>query len=306
MSRNQIETLIIQNPRAGIGDAPEIAYRLSQRLPKVEVCSLSELEGGEVRNIPDKVILVGGDGTFHYAIRWFDKHDEKPFIFIAGGGTGNILRKMLEEEKAVAPLDELVKNGEELLKKALPYRPGTIKSDLNRNDSNETFVLFLGLGTFEKCWVEAMEKIRPHHKFGSLGKLYIAGICTLPQICNREVKNEPLLRNYSLGPFIGPFQAFKDSEVSLKNNNIGFIEIRDQHPTKAAVKLILTLLMWQCGYSNIPYSLATRGYGIEWHERKWQSKSANIDGGLKHLPEGNLTIEKSGTIFPVAALSIKK
>lgn len=307
MSRieKQPTTLIIQNPRAGIGNAPEIADRLSQRLPKVEICSLTELEKGEIKNIPNKVILVGGDGTFHYAISWLNKHGEKPFIFIAGGGTGNILRKMLEKEKTVVSLDELVKDGEELLKQTIAYQAGIIKNDSDHEDSAETFTLSLGFGTFEKCWVEAMEKIRPYHQLKSSGKLYGAGLVTLTQICNRRVKNEPLLCNYSLGPFLGPFQVFKNGEVSLKNDNIGFTEIKDRNPTRAAFKLALTLLLWQYGYSNIPYSLATRGYGREWREETRTSKNANIDGDLKHLPQGDFTIKKNGTIFSIAALSEK-
>lgn len=302
---SRVETLIVQNPRAGNSKNYALAHELEQNIPKAEVRSLSELEKGEVLEIPEKVVLVGGDGTFHYVIEWFNQHDEKPLIFLAGGGTGNILRKTLKKEKATVSVDELVKEGEELAKKTIHYKPGVIKRSLNQQGSDGIFTLSLGLGAFEKYWVEAMEKIRPHHKLGALGKLYGAGLCTLPQTCNGNTDNKTALRNYSLGPFIGPFQVFKSSEVSLKNDNIGFIEVSDQNPTKAVVKLMITLFLWQCGHSNVPFSLATKGYGTEWYEEAQGVKTVNVDGNLKNLPEGNLTIKKNGTIFSVAALSVK-
>lgn len=304
MNGNHIETLIVQNPRAGNGNNYELAYELNRRIPKAEVYSLSELEKGEIKNIPNKVILVGGDGTFRYVIEWFNQHDERPLIFLAGGGTGNILRRMLVEEQAVVTIEDL-KDTEKLLEKTAPYKPGVIRFDLDHGPE-EIFTVVCGFGDFELLWAKEMEKIR--QKLGnSFTRIYGAGILSfISCIKQGAFRENSALHVYSLGRYVGPLKVFSDSEISLQSPNIGLLEVTDQNPKKAALKLAATLLLLQKGIHRIPKSFALKTYNVEFIETSQNGAfSANIDGDLRNFEKNgmNLTLRRNGVIFNAATLT---
>lgn len=289
------ESLIVYNPRADRGKAWERAGRIKHTLKLSRACELSALERGEVRGIPDNVIIVGGDGTIRASVNWFVNHDENPNLFLAGGGTGNILRRSIEAKGARISPSELI-DPQDLTKTSVLCRFGVIESGRTEN----LFVASAGFGGFEREWTKGAERLRGKN-LPPLSKLYLAGLLSFwSNLKTKDISGDAILEVYSPQETVGPFKVFSENDVNLENSLLGSVEIEDENPQKALLKLMLTLACWQLGI-KVPRSILSLKTGDEFF-RQETGNVVNLDGDLKTIKGEGLRLKKSDRGFNVTAM----
>lgn len=281
MSCKESEVLIVKNPLSGRRKMTQQTEQIYNAVENPQVRNLSELEKGEIRNIPKKVIILGGNGTINACISWLSKNDERPLVLIAGGGTDNILRKVLVKNGATLSLHE-VGDTEKANVQAVAFRPGIIETVDGRHQGN--IIIGAGFGDFEKSWSRHKEHIRllPYPPFT---RKYLAGLLAIITSLHLEKPlRDPLLQIYSTISTVGSLRVFSDSELGLDGAKLGLVEIKDDDPKRAVAKLLSAIILWRAKVIP-PSSLAETKYSTDFIRQGQNTEVllGNIDGEIKTI-----------------------
>lgn len=258
---------------------------------------LEDLENGNLKNIPGKIVIIGGDGTIRATISWLASHDEYPNIYIAGGGSTNTFRTALLGEGAKTS-PELIKQDRERL---IEYRPAVIEDE---NGERQFWVISAGLGDFEKDFAIAFEKVRKS-KIPQRARAYAAGVISLAQnFLSAMSSREPLLRAYVTSQRLGPLKVLRKNQISLSCNNLGIVEIDKKDYYWPFLKGLLASCFWQMNL-KAPEQLAKTEVRASFSTEIKGSgdfTQVNLDGDEKQVKPGKLNIRRHDQSFPTSAL----
>lgn len=294
------ESLIVYGVYAGKPTALEKANRLRDKLRKPHVCSLDDLEAGKVREIPDRVFIVGGDGTTRAAVTWLSDRDCYPTLYLAGGGTLNLLRRHIAKGTSGLAFEK-ADDFEAIEQASISYRPGEISIDGRRVTS---FLVNAGFGEFEKQWAREREKLRKEGKNGLISQ-YIAGMRALHDISREgRISQGLVLQVFSLNELIGPFRVFSDEAANIQNPLIGLAEIKGENPMIALAKLTLALSCWKLGLRTPPSLVSIQYTDVFKKDGAVHLLDVNADGDIKEVKgEGELLIKKSQKPFMMTVVT---
>lgn len=290
---NRSEALIVHNSRAGTGKAVEASFFVEERLKFSESHDVTDLNNDIIKQIPERVIIIGGDGTIRSTVTWLMLHDEYPLLAIVGGGSGNILKTILNAQKAITPVEELFDHA-----KTVSFKPGLMETE---SGEQSCFVIGAGFGAFERKYAMAMEDIRVT-TFQTPFKIYIAGLLALKR--QVEEKETPILKTYSTSELVGLFKVFPREKVNLESQGLGLVEISEKDAAKAIGKFVISLCCWKLGI-NPPPSYVSMQYATRFsHDITRTVTSVNVDGDLVFIPKDE-TVHLTRFQNPFLATSLK-
>lgn len=300
MRNVESEFLLIKNLSSGNRFANRRAVEINNRLKHFAVKDFTELQRGEIKEIPGKVIVLGGDGTVQACIAWLKAHDESPTIIVAGGGTGNIFRKSVISEGATLALND-INNLDKVTGSILSFRPAIIRDEAEEEKS--LFVIAAGFGQFERSYSKYRETIRQLPLPAYLQRKASQLLAVLNTGISSGDGQELLLNMYSTGPMLHGIKVFSNEELSLNSTNIGLVQIKDMNPQMAVAKFVYAVSLWRLGIKP-PSSIASTEVNVMFcHSPSQQGSKATLDGEIRQMSkDANLTIRRSNTEFSVVAL----
>lgn len=302
MKSKEINTGVIVNFQAG--NKREIKRSLKpieQSFDDAKVYEIADLEGGNIQNIPPKLVIVGGDGTVRASLSWLASHDEYPQILIAGSGSTNTFRSALMEEGAKTSA-QAVKKGNLI---GIDYKPAVIEHEDGERDF---WVIAAGFGEFEKGFPNAFEGVR-RFKIPPQTRAHTAGLMVLVyNFLTAMSSRDPLIQAYTTGQHIGPFKVFKENELSLSSDKLGLVEIDKKGYYWRILRFIISSMFWQTGTrppkflasTKISESFTTNLKSLD------DTSPVNLDGDEKSIQSGKVSIKRHPFPFPTSALIWKK
>jgi len=283
------ERLILYNPFAG-GYRQKKVEALGETLGKAPVENFFDWsQSRELDQPPKELILFGGDGLVRRVFSsLLQKPDleETPLLVVAGGGTGNTLRRMLVKSGATVSREELTDGAG--FSKGKIIRPGELRSE---TDGGLPFVSVAGLGPFGEMWAKCMDLVR-RPKLPSSVRLNLAGLGGVLANTFWAKNSEEVLDAFTTGPNLGFFPV---SSQELTDGTLTRIRVDKNR------KLILALLFWRFGHQP-PESLVSVEVGDRF-EVDGNKKTVNLDGGNFPLSGKELVVQRSERGIPVVALS---
>ena len=241
MGRTESEIGIIVNPKAGDRRGiRETLETIEQFFDDTKIFDISDLENGNIQNIPPKLVIVGGDGTIRACLSWLASHDEYPKLFITGGGSTNTFRSALIKESAKTSVEGLKNDAGQMIS----YKPAVIEHEDGERDF---WVIAAGFGEFEKGFPNAFEGVR-RLKIPPQTRAHTAGLMALMYNFLTAVSSRDLLiQAYTTGRDIGRFKIFKEGELSLSSDKLGLVEIHKKDYYWGLLKFIISSMFWQTG-----------------------------------------------------------
>jgi len=295
------ETGIIINPKAGSRKEREKTLKtVGHVLTDAQILDLSEVENGRIKNIPMRLIIIGGDGTIRACLSWLASNHEYPEIFISGGGSTNTFRTALIEEGAKTS----VRSFKEKEEKTILFKPAVIEHE---DQEKKFWVISAGFGDFEIDFADAFEKVRKS-KISHFTRAHTAGILALAQnFFSAMSSQEPLLKAYATSRRVGPFSIFSKGMQELSTDKLGLVEIEKKDYYWGILRFLLASVFWQMKAKS-PKILARTKVASSFSEeiKGPEDMLINLDGDNKKIKPGKIIIKRHNQSFPVSALIWEK
>lgn len=244
-----------------------------------------------LRNLPERIALVGGDGFVRTCINEIYETGELKLIGIIPGGTNNMFHRALAKSGKVISLEEFRDSSNPLEKEDFKFKPGNIAGTI--------FVAAAGFGRFEEKLASFSESLR--HPKSNRYSNSLAGLVTLFSSSFRKPKSQSLVDFFFTVPYIGPYRI--SQEQKHPNNLLGRAAISGESHGAMILKLITALLYWQVNLlppSNILDLKYAESFSIETEKR-----FANLDGNnIKLPPTFSGEVKRHETPIPIAALKL--